>query len=89
MIKTTFFNPSLINLFLDHEISDNEITSHRHLYVGFHVPGKKKGHLAHGGHRKSSVINQSSRGHHGHVRNKHLKLPREDLRPGDPKKDMF
>jgi len=69
---------------LDHEISDNEITSHRHLYVGFHVPGKKKGHLAHGGHRKSSVINQSSRGHHGHVRNKHLKLPREDLRPVTP-----
>merc|ERR1719228_2939513 len=51
-----------------------EIDSHRHLYVGFHLPGKGKrtdsGH--HGRH------------HHGHSRSsKHggLKAPQENLRP--------
>ena len=62
---------------LDHEISHDEISSHRHHYVGFHVPGKK----THGGHRKGSVASGAS--HRAHARNKHLKLPKEELRPGD------
>ena len=67
-----------IFVFADHEISDNEISSHRHHYVGFHIPSKnKKTHgQTGGGHRKSSVASR------GHPRNKHLKLPKEDLRPG-------
>ena len=63
---------------LDHEVSYDEISSHRHHYVGFHVPGKK----THGGHRKGSVASGAS--HRAHARNKHLKLPKEELRPGDP-----
>ena len=72
-------------LLVDHEISDNEISSHRHLYVGFHVPSNKgkKAHAngGHGGHRKTSLA--SSHGHKKETKAKILKLPQEDLRPSE------
>ena len=70
----------LFLLLADHEISDNEISSHRHLYVGFHVPSDKgkKAH-ANGGHRKTSLA--SSHGHKKETKGKVLKLPKDDLRP--------
>ena len=62
----------------DHELSDNEISNHRHVYVGFHLPSKKRnnktGHNGGGGH---------NHGHRGHAKNKHLKVTKEELRPGD------
>ena len=61
----------------DHELSDNEISNHRHVYVGFHLPSSKKrntktGHNGGGG------------GHKGHAKHaKHLKVTKEELRPGE------
>ena len=80
--KYTWF----ILLYSDHEVSDNEISSHRHLYVGFHIPSKKKGHTPH--HRKSSVTG-NGQANKNHVRNKHLKLPKEELRPGKIENKCF
>ena len=84
-VQNTYLEDSLYEkqifmfVFADHEISDNEISSHRHHYVGFHIPSKNKkthGQTGDRSHRKSSVASR------GHPRNKHLKLPKEDLRPG-------
>jgi len=63
-----------------HELTDQEISSHRHLYVGFHLPGKSR----HGNSQAGS--GQHKHGHkHGHHKNKHhLKAPEEDLRPVTP-----
>jgi len=63
-----------------HELTDQEISSHRHLYVGFHLPGKSR----HGNSRTGS--GQHNHGHkHGHHKNKHhLKTPQENLRPVTP-----
>ena len=72
----------MIDLFVDHEISDNEISSHRHHYVGFHLPSNNKKSHQTGKSRKSSLV--SNHGHKNHVRNKHLKIPREELRPVTP-----
>jgi len=62
-----------------HELTDQEISSHRHLYVGFHLPGKSR----HGNSQAGS--GQHKHGHkHGHHKNKHhLKAPEEDLRPDE------
>eukprot|EP00092_Neocalanus_flemingeri_P011202 GFUD01012067.1.p1 GENE.GFUD01012067.1~~GFUD01012067.1.p1 ORF type:complete len:1158 (+),score=265.14 GFUD01012067.1:299-3772(+) len=63
-----------------HELTDQEISSNRHLYVGFHLPGKSR----HGNSRAGS--GQHNHGHkHGHHKNKHhLKTPQENLRPVTP-----
>ena len=75
----------LFLILADHEISDNEISSHRHLYVGFHVPSNKgkKAHAnsGHGAHRKTSLA--SSHGHKKETKAKILKLPQGDLRPSE------
>ena len=63
---------------LGHELTDEEVSSHRHLYVGFHLPGKTR----HGDSQPGT--GQHKHGHkHGHHKNKnHLKTPPENLRPG-------
>ena len=66
-------------MFTDHELSDNEISSHRHVYVGFHLPSKKRNNKA--GHNGGGHHNHG--GHKGHAKNKHLKITKEDLRPGE------
>ena len=77
----TFYDPHFF-LFLGHELTDQEISSHRHLYVGFHLPGKSR----HGNSRASSGQHKHGHGHghgHGHHKNKnHLKTPTENIRPG-------
>ena len=64
-----FFHPS------DHELSDNEISNHRHVYVGFHLPSSKK--------RNTKTGHNGGGGHKGHAKNKHLKVTKEELRPGE------
>ena len=56
------------------ERDNEEIDSHRHLYVGFHVPKAKRG--SEGGKHHH---------HHGSGKNKHgsLKPPVQNLRPGE------
>ena len=54
------------------ERDNEEIDSHRHLYVGFHVPKSKR---TEGGKHHH---------HHGSSKNKHnLKPPVQNLRPGE------
>ena len=69
----------------DHELSDNEISSHRHVYVGFHLPSKKRNNKAghNGGGHHAHHAHGGHGGHKGHARNKHLKITKEDLRPGE------
>ena len=64
-----YFHPS------DHELSDNEISNHRHVYVGFHLPSSKK--------RNTKTGHNGGGGHKGHAKNKHLKVTKEELRPGE------
>lgn len=73
-------DPAARQLAPGHELTDQEISSHRHLYVGFHLPGKSR----HGNSRAGS--GQHNHGHkHGHHKNKnHLKTPPENLRPVTP-----
>lgn len=60
-------------------VSDQDISGHRHLYVGFHVPSKH-GH-GHGHGRESGENNKNGHKHH---RPKHLKAPTPDVRPVTP-----
>eukprot|EP00090_Calanus_glacialis_P043036 TRINITY_DN7620_c0_g1_i1.p1 TRINITY_DN7620_c0_g1~~TRINITY_DN7620_c0_g1_i1.p1 ORF type:complete len:1137 (-),score=226.79 TRINITY_DN7620_c0_g1_i1:1450-4860(-) len=73
-------DPAARQLAPGHELTDQEISSHRHLYVGFHLPGKSR----HGNSRAGS--GQHNHGHkHGHHKNKNqLKTPPENLRPVTP-----
>jgi len=73
-------DPAARQLAPGHELTDEEVSSHRHLYVGFHLPGKTK----HGDSQPGT--GQHKHGHkHGHHKNKnHLKTPPENLRPVTP-----
>ena len=60
------------------ERDNEEIDSHRHLYVGFHVPKSKR---TEGGKHHH---------HHGSSKNKHsLKPPVQNLRPGEEARSSF
>lgn len=56
-------------------VSDQEISGHRHLYVGVHVPGSGNKH---------SEKHKNGPRHHHHHRKNHLKAPSEDPRPVTP-----
>jgi len=77
-------DPAARQLAPGHELTDQEISSHRHLYVGFHLPGKSR----HGAGRASS--GQHKHGHgHGHHKNKnHLRAPTENIRPASKRETV-
>jgi len=81
-------DPAARQLAPGHELTDQEISSHRHLYVGFHLPGKSR----HGNSRTGSGQHKHGHGHghgHGHHKNKnHLKAPTENIRPASKRESV-
>jgi sodium bicarbonate transporter 10 len=65
-------------------VSDQEISGHRHHYVGFHMPSKRGHGQWADGMEKESNGHGNGRNGHRHHKPKHLKAPDEDHRPVTP-----
>ena len=67
---------------LDCEVSDQEISSHRHHYVGFHLPKQQPEGGEHHSEKHAGGAGHHAHKHH-HRKQHSLKPPQEKLRPGN------